>query len=114
MSPQAPAQACLLIESRDPFDRPDGGFARQLALQLARRKVQVTLMLVNNGVFAARRGVRGAPLAELAAAGVTMLADEFALRERGIDPRSMSAGVAPSSLEIVIDRLAAGWQVIWH
>ncbi len=104
----------LLIESRDPFDRAGGGFARALALQLARADIGVTLLLVQNGVLAARRGARIESFTELAAAGVSVLADEFSLRERGIDLQRLAPGVASTPLDIVIDRLAEGWQVLWH
>jgi hypothetical protein len=105
----------LLIESRDGFGRSDGGFARELALALARDGVPVTLLYVNNGVLGARRGARGKPTAELAGAGVTLLADAFSLAERGIDATSQLApGVAAAPLDIVIAKLAAGWRVVWH
>lgn len=104
----------LLIESRDPFGRGDGGFARELALQLARAKVPVTLFLVQNGVLGARRGAQAKPNAALVSAGIAVLADEFSLRERGIPASQLAHGVTASPLEIVIDRLAEGWQVIWH
>ena len=44
----------------------------------------MTLFLVQNGVLGARESPRSERLAELAALGVEILADEFSLRERGI------------------------------
>lgn len=104
----------LLIDSRDPFQSAGGGFARDLALALVRENVPVTLLYVNNAVLGTRRGARVKPQAELAGSGVTLLADAFSLRERGIDPARLAPGVAASELDVVIDKLLAGWQVIWH
>jgi intracellular sulfur oxidation DsrE/DsrF family protein len=115
-----PRKPCLLIDSRDAFGRSDGGFARQLALQLADDDVPVTLLLVNNAVLAARAGASDADaaskagLAALAARGVSVLADSFALRERGIDAQRLASGVAAATLDVVIDRMVEGWHVIWH
>ena len=53
-------------------------------------------------------------LDELTAAGVPVFADAFALRERGIPSDRLRPGVEPALLDIVIDRLLDGWQVIWH
>jgi sulfur relay (sulfurtransferase) complex TusBCD TusD component (DsrE family) len=112
-----PRKPCLLIDSRDAFGRSDGGFARQLALQLAHNDVPVTLLLVQNAVLAARAGAEaaaGTAPAQLAAHGVTVLADSFALAERGIDAQRLAPGVSAATLEVVIDRLVEGWHVIWH
>jgi len=104
----------LLIDSRDPFASADGGFARELALALARADVPVTLFYVHNAVLGTRRGAKVKPHAELAGSGVTLLADAFSLAERGIDAQQLAAGVAAAPLDVVIDKLLAGWHVIWH
>ena len=104
----------LLIESRDPFDSNDTGFCRDLATQLAAGKNDVTLFLVQNGVLPARSGVRAGNLAKLPGAGVSVLADSFSLKERGIDANSLAPGIAAAPLEVVLDALAEGTQVIWH
>ena len=54
-----------------------------------------------------------APVA-LARDGVEVLADEFSLRERGITPDRLTPGISPVALDVVIDRLADGWKVLWH
>lgn len=104
----------LLIESRDPFDSNDTGFCADLAAQLAAANHQVTVFLVQNGVLPARAGARSTHLAILTAAGVDVLADSFSLKERGIDAGRLAGSVAAASLEIVLDALAEGAQVIWH
>ncbi len=104
----------LLIESRDPFDSNDTGFCGDLARQLKAANNEVTVFLVQNGVLPARAGARGGDLAGLAAAGVSVLADSFSLKERGIDESGLAPGVAAAPLEVVLDALAAGARVIWH
>ena len=102
----------LFIESRGASARD--AFGNTLAGALARGGAGVALLLVQNGALAARRGA-GAPLLDdLTAAGVPVFVDEFALRERGIASDRLRPGVESAPLDIVIDRLLDGWQVIWH
>jgi intracellular sulfur oxidation DsrE/DsrF family protein len=104
----------LLIESRDPFDSNDTGFCVDLATQLAAAKNEVTVFLVQNGVLPARAGARAGGLMQLTGAGVSVLADSFSLKERGIDASRLASGVAAAPLDVVLDALAEGTQVIWH
>lgn len=104
----------LLIESRDPFDTQDGGFGHELTRRLARDGAQVCVLMVQNGVLAARTGARANGLADLIGAGVSVYADEFSLKERGIPAARLASGISPTSLDIVVDRMVEGWKVIWH
>ena len=104
----------LFIESREHFDSADGGFCAALAPRLAAAGNRVDVLLVQNGVLAARAGARDPGMATLVRAGVPVLADGFSILERGIDPQALAAGVRSSDLDVVIDRLADGWTVIWH
>lgn len=104
----------LVIESRDSFDTEDGGFSHELARRLAHDGAQVCVLLVQNGVLPARQGARANGLADLVGAGVSVLADDFSLKERGIPAARLAPGVRATSLDIVIDRMAEGWKVIWH
>ena len=104
----------LLIESRDPFETNDVAYFYDLALGLAGEGNEVTLFLVQNGVLPARPSARSAALTDVAGAGVEVLADEFSLRERGIVPDRLAAGVNAAPLDIVIDQLAEGRKALWH
>ena len=104
----------LLIESRDPFESADSAHYYNLATGLAGNGDKVTLFLVQNGVLPARRGAQSGGLADAAAAGVEILADEFSLRERAIPADGLIAGVAAAPLDVVIDAMAAGSKTIWH
>lgn len=104
----------LLVESRDPFDSADVERLYAMAASLRQAGHGVTLFLVQNGVLPARPCVRSAALSELARAGVTVLADDFSLDERGIAADGLAEGVAAAPLERVIDGLAAGHKTLWH
>ena len=104
----------LLIESRSPSESGDVAQGYALAAALAAHGDRVTLFLVQNGVLSARRGARAEGLEPAIRAGVTVLADDFSLRERGIAPASLSGGVKAAPIDSVVERMAAGWNAIWH
>jgi predicted peroxiredoxin len=104
----------LLIESRDAFESNDVAQFWELAASLARQGDTVTLFLVQNGVLPTRPSTRSEALSALTKAGVQVLADEFSLRERGIRPERLAAGVKASPLDVVIDQLAEGRKALWH
>ncbi len=104
----------LLIESRDPFESNEVANTYQVASGLAGAGNEVTLFLVQNGVLPARFGVKSDALAAAAGSGVTVLADDFSLRERAIDAAQLVAGVAAAPLDVVIDQMADGAKTIWH
>jgi sulfur relay (sulfurtransferase) complex TusBCD TusD component (DsrE family) len=102
----------LLIESRDPFESNDVGYYYDLAKSLVEDGNQVTLFLLQNGVLAARPSIHSAKLEALARSGVTVLADDFSLQERGI--AKLAEGVAAAAIDVVVDQLAAGHKTLWH
>lgn len=104
----------LLIESRDPFDSADVAQFYELAGGLAAEGNEVMLFLVQNGVLPARFGARSDRLAAVAKNGVTVLADDFSLRERAIAADQLVAGVNAAPLDVVVDQLADGVKAMWH
>ena len=102
----------LLIESRDPFESNDVGYYYDLAKGLVEGGNQVTLFLVQNGVLPARPSAHSAALSALAQSGVTVLADDFSLQERGIT--KLAEGVTAAPIDVVVDHLAAGHKTLWH
>jgi sulfur transfer complex TusBCD TusB component (DsrH family) len=105
----------VFIESRDPFDSPDTGFVADTAAALRQRGRPVTVFLVQNAVLATRAGARASQLPRLAEAGVPVLADDFSLRERGIERAEMSAGVREASIDTLVDLvMQPGTKTIWH
>ena len=104
----------VLIESRDPFESNGVAHLQTLARGLAAEGAAVTMFLVQNGVLAARVGANARGLNQLAAAGITIFADDFSLRERAISPTALSSGIAAASMDMVIDRMANGCKILWH
>jgi sulfur transfer complex TusBCD TusB component (DsrH family) len=102
----------LLIESRDPFESNDVGYYYELARGLLEAGNKVTVLLVQNAVLAARPSAQAPALRALANAGIKVLADEFALKERGI--AKLLDGVQPVPIEIVVDHMEAGHKTLWH
>jgi intracellular sulfur oxidation DsrE/DsrF family protein len=104
----------LLIESRDPFESHDVGRLCDLAAGLKQAGHDVAVFLVQNGVLPARRDARRDGLQRLLDAGIDVHADEFSLRERGIARAGLAERVQPAPIDLVIERMEAGWSTIWH
>jgi sulfur transfer complex TusBCD TusB component (DsrH family) len=102
----------LLIESTDLFESSDANFTCDLARGLVEAGNQVTVFLVQNAVLAVRPLARSPALRSLLGSGVKLLADDFALQERGITKLLDGVNVAP--IETVVDRMEAGDKTIWH
>jgi sulfur transfer complex TusBCD TusB component (DsrH family) len=105
----------LFIESRDPFESRDAGFIVDTASALKQRGNDVTIFLVQNGVLAARKNARASHVPQLAEAGVTLLADGFSLRERGIRAEETNREIRESSIDDLVDLLVQeNTKAIWH
>lgn len=103
----------LLIASRDPWEYRDADYFFDLSRDLAAAGNQVTLYLIQNGVLAARAGVKPDPLSALD--GVTILADDFSLRERGIRAEQLARSVRIAAIDELVDQLAdPATKAIWH
>lgn len=103
----------LLIESRDPQEAAAVNEYTDLARDLKGAGNDVTLFLVQNGVFAARKGFAGSRVGDLS--GVTVLADDFSLRQRGIGNGEVVSGVKVSGMGELVDRLVdADTKAMWH
>jgi predicted peroxiredoxin len=105
----------LLIESKSPLD--GGAHSFDLAKQLRELGHGVSLYLVQDGVFSARRRFdAGARLvAEAKAQQVALMADEISLRQRGITGDRLSGDVGVSTMESLVDLLMEkSDKAIWH
>ena len=103
----------LFIESRDPFESRDTQFVEETAIAVKERGHDVTVFLVQNGVLAARESVRR--LERLAKAGVTLLADDLSLRERGIKAEELAPSVRESGIDALVDALVQeNTKALWH
>lgn len=107
----------LLIFSRDPYQYADAPKIYQVAADLAKAGNSVTVFLVQNGVLPARKGFMHDPIGWLKgqAPTVTVLADDFSLRERAIPASGLAAGVTGAPIDRLVDLLAEdGVKAIWH
>jgi hypothetical protein len=105
----------VFIESRDPFESRDTAFVADAATALRARGREVSVFLLQNGVLAGRAAARGTPILRLVEAGVTVLADDFSLRERGIGAGELGPGVQEASMGTLVDlMMRPHTKTIWH
>jgi hypothetical protein len=105
----------VFIESRDPFESRDAQFVVENASALKARDHEVIVFLVQNGVLGARRNAAGSHLSELAKAGISLLADSFSLRERGIGTPELLPAVKESTVDALVEILVRdNTKAIWH
>lgn len=106
----------VLVESRDPFESRDVSHYYVLATSLAAKGETVKLFFVQNGVLALRNTIPSNPLAEVIAADIEILADEFSLKERGITETDTLMGVQATEIGTLVDLALADTdtKVIWH
>ena len=103
----------IFIESRDPFESRDTSFIAETASALKQRGHEVTVFLLQNGVFGARNSPKS--LAKLADAGINVLADDFSLKERGMDDTELARGIRPAAIENLVQALVQeNTKAIWH
>jgi len=105
----------LLIETKDPLD--GGRYSFDLGKQLREIQHDVTVYLVQDAVFAARKGFEAGErlLAEARKDGLTLLADEISLRQRGVVKARLSDHVRVSTMEELVDLLMErSDKAIWH
>jgi len=105
----------VFIESRDPFEFRDAQFLADTATALKKAGNNVTVFLVQNAVLGARKAARGSHIPQLAAAHISLLADSFSMRERGIRSEECSAGIQESNIENLVDLVVQeNVKAIWH
>ena len=104
----------MVIETRDPTEVADTSWGAALVRGAARAGAKSCLMLVENGVLAARSGAQAPCLDPLIGDGAMILADRFALAERGIAEADLKSGIAAAELDSVLDWADAGATLIWR
>jgi predicted peroxiredoxin len=103
----------VFIESRDPFESRDTQFLEDTAIAVKERGHDVTVFLVQNGVLATRESARR--LGRLAEAGVTLLADDLSLRERGINAGELAPSIRESGIDALVEALVQDdTKAMWH
>lgn len=104
----------VVIETKDPYERRSPRAFQEVVRGLAARGNRVVLFLAQDAVQAARPGSRFAQdLATLAQQGISVRADRFGLRERGI--AGPAPGVEESDISDLIPLiLEPGAKAFWH
>lgn len=101
----------FLIESQSPFDSAEVKNNYQLASDLASKGNEVSLFLVENGVFAVRETAEINDFRKLT--NVNLFADDFSLRERGISPNELKSTIKVADIGIVVEAMAQGTKTMW-
>jgi len=105
----------VLVETKNPLE--GGGYAFELGKQLRDLKHGVTVYLLQDAVFAARKRFEAGEklVAEAKAHNFTLLADEVSLRQRGITKSRLAEGVRVSNTNELSDLLMEkSDKAIWH
>ncbi|HEV8368993.1 MAG TPA: DsrE family protein [Pyrinomonadaceae bacterium] len=103
----------VFIESRDPFESRDTEFVEETAIAVKERGHDVTVFLVQNGVLAARKST--GRFRRLVEAGVTLLADDLSLRERGIGTEELSPSIRESGIDTLVTAIVQeNTKAMWH
>jgi predicted peroxiredoxin len=105
----------VFIESPDPFESSDASVLADTAASLKKRGNNVTVFLVQNGVLAVRKQARKSPLPKLLESGVTVHADDFSLRERGIQSDEWQTPVKTATIDQLVDLIVQeNTKAVWH
>jgi len=103
----------LVIESRDPIADPGASAAYELAGSLA-SNTEVTVFLTHNAVFGARASAPSSGELISTLGSATVVADDFALSQRGLAPGDLVPGVQVADIDLVVDLVVDdGRTVIW-
>lgn len=103
----------LFIQSQDHFYDARTRAQYEMAIALAETQQNVSILLVQNAVLAARRGTQNTMFDTLGAYRVKLYADELSLQQREIQPDDIHAGINPANIKLVIDAMLNGDKVVW-
>ena len=105
----------LLVETKSPLD--GGKWAFEMGTQLRDLQHDVTIYLLQDAVFAARRSFAAGEdlLREADRRGLKVLADAVSLRQRGVVGDRVAKTVAVSGMDQLVDLLMErSDKAIWH
>ena len=105
----------LFIETRDPFESTDCVQGFELINELKGKGHDVSLYLIQNGVFTSRSGVKVPGFSNILSSGVKVLVDDCSLEERGILSDQIAAGISISGADELVDLIMEeNCKAIWH
>jgi hypothetical protein len=103
----------LLIEPRDPFEGDEIREIYELSEKLSQAGNRVCLLLVQEGVRAARAGEHTFWFAKMRRGGVEILADEPSLRAQGVALGRLSQWVRPVEPAGAARLVSDGFEALW-
>ena len=105
----------VFIESRDPFESPDTNVVSEKAVALRKKGHTVTVFLVEKGVLGARKQAAKSQVPAIVESGVTVLADDFSLQERGISMDECAPGLQTGTMVRLLDLIVQkNTKAVWH
>jgi sulfur transfer complex TusBCD TusB component (DsrH family) len=105
----------LLIETKSPLE--GGDYAFDIGSQLRELQHDVTIYLLQDAVFAARRGFADGErlLAGAEKHGLRVVADHVSMRQRGLLDARVAKQVQPGDMDELVDLLMnQSNKAIWH
>lgn len=105
----------LLIETKGPLD--GGSYAFDLGKQLRAERHDVTIYLLQDAVFAARRSFKAGQqlIQEAEKSGLRVLADGVSARQRGLVGERVANGVSVTDMDEMVDLLMErSDKAVWH
>lgn len=107
-------QKYLLIETRDPVEAGDTEWTGALALALSRKRAEVIVFLTENAVLGARAGADAPLVHMLDKKNVKIVADQFALHERGVSRHDLAKQIDTADISMIAECMANNARVIWR
>ena len=105
----------VLVETKGPLD--GGSYAFDLGKQLRAERHDVTIYLLQDGVFAARRNFKSGEqlIQDAERDGLTVLADAVSARQRGLVGDRVAKSVSVAEMDQLVDLLMErSDKAIWH
>lgn len=105
----------LIVETKGPLD--GGSYAFDLGTQLRAERHDVTIYLLQDGVFTARRNFKSGEqlIQDAERTGLTVLADAVSARQRGVVGDRVAKSVSVADMERLVDLLMErSDKAIWH
>lgn len=103
----------LFIQSQDQFYDARTSAQYEMAIALADTGERVDVLLVQNAVLSARKGVATTVFDRLSARQIRVYADDLSLRQREIAQDELNDLVEPAQINMVIDAMLSGDKVVW-
>ena len=103
----------MFVNCRDPFGDKSLEKNMKILSSLLEQEHEVRLMLVQDAVYAAQKGVDNPDLKQFMSRGGKVYVDDFSLVLRELSPGSLEEGVVINPISILVDALRGKYKVVW-